>query len=65
MKNSNGNTIISASHDLSTERPGERGSTLVVALMCLLALFAITLAATRIRVASARDIEDKNTQAAQ
>lgn len=43
----------------------ERGSALVVALMCMLALFAITFAATKIRVVSARDIEDKNAQASQ
>jgi hypothetical protein len=51
--------------NLASKRPGERGSAMVVALMCLVALFAITFAATKIRVASARDIEDKNTQAAQ
>ena len=46
------------SESLATKRPTERGSALVVALMCLLALFAITFAATKIRVASARDVED-------
>ena len=50
---------------LATKRPTERGSALVVALMCLVALFAITFAATKIRVASARDVEDTNTQATQ
>lgn len=53
------------SESLATKRPTERGSVLVVALMCLLALFAITFAATKIRVASARDVEDQNTQAGQ
>ena len=53
------------SDSLATKRPTERGSALVVALMCLVALFAITFAATKIRVASARDVEDKNTQATQ
>jgi len=52
-------------HALATKRPTERGSALVVALLCLLALFAITFAATKIRVASARDVEDNNTQATQ
>lgn len=33
--------------------------------MCLVALFAITFAATKIRVGSARYIEDKNAQAMQ
>jgi hypothetical protein len=47
------------------DRTGERGSVLVVALMCLLALFAITFAATKARVTSARDIEDKDAQAVQ
>jgi len=56
--------FIHAEH-LATKRPTERGSALVVALMCLLALFAITFAATKIRVASARDVEDKNTQSTQ
>lgn len=65
MKNSSGSTALPASQNLSIQRPGERGSALVVALMCLLALFAITFAATKIRVASARDIEDKNAQAMQ
>ena len=65
MKNSSGCTALSASQSLSIQRSGERGSALVAALMCLLALFAITLAATKIRVASARDIEYKNTQAMQ
>ena len=58
------NTII-YSESLATNRPDERGSVLVVALMCLLALFAITFAATKVRVASARDVEDTNTHAAQ
>src|SRR6185369_17864737 len=52
-------------HALATKRPTERGSALVVALLCLLALFAITFAATKIRVASARDVEDNNTHATQ
>src|SRR5215216_2758210 len=56
---------INHPESLATKRPTERGSALVVALMCLVALFAITFAATKIRVASARDVEDKNTQAAQ
>lgn len=47
------------------DRRGERGSTLVVALLCLVALFAITLAATQVRISSARDIEDKNNQSIQ
>lgn len=46
-------------------RKNEQGSTLLVALMCMLALFAITLAATSIRVRNAKDIEDKNAQAVQ
>jgi len=50
---------------LATKRPTERGSALVVALLCLVALFAITFAATKVRVASARDVEDNNTQATQ
>ena len=50
---------------LATTRPTERGSALVVALLCLVALFAITFAATKVRVASARDVEDNNTQATQ
>ena len=57
------NTTISES--LAAKRPTERGSALVIALMCLVALFAITFAATKIRVASARDVEDTNTHAAQ
>src|SRR5829696_7389419 len=57
------NTIPSES--LAAKRPTERGSAIVVALMCLVALFAITFAATKIRVVSARDVEDKNTQATQ
>ncbi len=55
----------STSQSLASKRPNERGSALVVALMCLVALFAITFAATKIRVASARDVEDKNTHATQ
>ena len=47
------------------DRKGERGSTLVVALLSLLALFAITLAATQVRISSARDIEDKTNQSIQ
>jgi hypothetical protein len=57
------NTIHSKS--LATKRPTERGSALVVALLCLVALFAITFAATKIRVVSARDVEDNNTHATQ
>lgn len=53
------------SESLAVKRPTERGSALVIALMCLLALFAITFAATKIRVASARDVEDTNTHATQ
>jgi len=64
MKNSSNNSI-SNTETLAKQRPGERGSALVVALMCMVALFAITFAATKIRVASARDIEDKNAQAVQ
>ena len=64
MKNSSTNSI-SNTETLAKQRPGERGSVLVVALMCMVALFAITFAATKIRVASARDIEDKNAQATQ
>jgi hypothetical protein len=48
---------------LSHARHGEGGSVMVVALMCLVVLFALTIAATKIRVASARDIEDKTAQA--
>lgn len=58
-------TNIIHPESLATTRPKERGSALVVALMCLMALFAITFAATKIRVASARDVEDTNTQANQ
>lgn len=43
----------------------ERGSALVVALLCMVALFAITIAATRIRVTNAKDVEDRNAQAIQ
>src|SRR4030095_16822627 len=57
------NTIHSKS--LAAKRRTERGSALVVALMCLVALFAITFAATKIRVASARDVEDNHTQQTQ
>ncbi|HJP92906.1 MAG TPA: hypothetical protein VJ875_13190 [Pyrinomonadaceae bacterium] len=57
------NTIHSKS--LAIKRPTERGSALVVALLCLVALFAITFAATKIRVVSARDVEDNNTHATQ
>ncbi len=53
------------SESLAAKRPTERGSALVIALMCLVALFAITFAATKIRVASARDVEDTNTHAIQ
>ena len=53
------------SESLAVKRPTERGSALVIALMCLVALFAITFAATKIRVASARDVEDTNTHATQ
>ena len=56
---------IIQSGSLAAKRPTERGSALVVALMCLVALFAITFAATKIRVASARDVEDTNTHATQ
>ena len=56
---------VICSESLATKRHTERGSALVVALMCLMALFAITFAATKIRVASARDVEDTNTQATQ
>src|SRR6185503_12408697 len=60
-----GNQMTNIIHpeSLAANRPTERGSALVVALMCLVALFAITFAATKVRVASARDVEDKNTQA--
>ena len=50
---------------LIAERKGERGSALVVALLCMVALFAITLAATRIRVSNAKDVEDRTVQATQ
>jgi len=53
------------SKSLATKRPTERGSALVLALLCLVALFAITFAATKIRVVSARDVEDNNTHATQ
>jgi len=56
---------IIQSESLAAKRPTERGSALVVALMSLVALFAITFAATKIRVASARDVEDKNIHATQ
>ncbi len=56
---------INNSESLAAKRRTERGSALVVALMCLVALFAITFAATKIRVASARDVEDTNTHATQ
>src|SRR6266851_8635661 len=49
----------------SNNRKNEKGSTLLVALLCMLALFAITIAATSNRVRNAKDIEDKNAQAVQ
>ena len=49
----------------SNSRKNEKGSTLLVALLCMLALFAITIAATSNRVRNASDIEDKNAQAVQ
>src|SRR6266849_938308 len=49
----------------SKSRENEKGSTLLVALLCMLALFAITIAATSNRVRNAKDIEDKNAQAVQ
>lgn len=47
------------------DRKGERGSALVVALMCLVALFALTILAAKARVSSAREIEDRTNQANQ
>src|SRR5215831_13482301 len=46
-------------------RKGERGSALIIALICLVALFAITIAVAKIRVANARSVEDQNAQATQ
>ncbi len=46
-------------------RDGERGSVLLVAVLCILALFALTIAATKIRVSSSRDIEDRTNQSIQ
>ena len=65
MTINNDNATQSNNLTLSQARPGERGSVMVVALMCLVVLFALTIAATKIRVASARDIEDKTAQATQ
>src|ERR1051326_6546109 len=47
------------------DRKGERGSALIIALICLVALFAITIAVTKIGVANARALEDENAQATQ
>src|SRR5215831_861236 len=46
-------------------RKDERGSALVIALICLVALFLVTIAVAKIRVANARDVEDRNAQASQ
>src|SRR5881392_4207235 len=43
-------------------RKRERGSALIVAIMFMVVLFAITLAAAKVRVASAKDTEDQNAQ---
>src|SRR5205085_8497442 len=43
-------------------RKDERGSALIVAIMFMAVLFAITLAAAKVRVASAKDVEDQNAQ---
>jgi plastocyanin len=48
-----------------TKGNSERGSALLLALLCMVALFAITIAATRTRVSNAKDIEDRNAQAIQ
>lgn len=47
------------------DRKNERGSALIVALFCLLCLCAITLAVAKVRISSARDIEDKTNQSIQ
>lgn len=47
---------------LVRSRKGERGSALIVAIMFMVVLFAITLAAAKVRVASAKDTEDQNAQ---
>jgi Tfp pilus assembly protein PilX len=41
---------------------GERGSALIAAIMFMVVLFAITLAAAKVRVAGAKDTEDQNAQ---
>ena len=41
---------------LVRSRKGERGSALIVAIMFMVVLFAITLAAAKVRVASAKDV---------
>src|SRR5437764_8287850 len=43
-------------------RKDERGSALILAIMFMAVLFAITLAAAKVRVASAKDVEDQNAQ---
>src|SRR5229473_5140072 len=47
---------------LGRSRKGERGSALIVAIMFMVVLFAITLAAAKVRVASAKNTEDQNAQ---
>jgi hypothetical protein len=47
---------------LVSPRKGERGSALIMAIMFMVVLFAITLAAAKVRVASAKDTEDQNAQ---
>jgi Tfp pilus assembly protein PilX len=47
---------------LVRSKKGERGSALIVAIMFMVVLFAITLAAAKVRVASAKDTEDQNAQ---
>src|ERR1044072_441652 len=48
-----------------TKGNSERGRALLLALLCMVARFAITIAATRTRVSNAKDIEDRNAQAIQ
>ncbi len=47
---------------LVRSRKGERGSALIVAIMFMVVLFAVTIAAAKVRVASAKDTEDQNAQ---
>jgi len=55
-------TNVPQQKTLVRSRKGERGSALVVAIMFMVVLFAITLAAAKVRVASAKDTEDQNAQ---